>query len=167
MERLIEINLNEIREQDPELARKVYEIYLQYVKLRQELREARKFEAEARAMLDATITEKEALEKQVEIMKTMMTKMRTQLEEQIRRCKQLELEYKDVLLRSEIAQRSFSTLLDKLDEFYEKLGEKYTEGPIEALKRDMREYLETFMSQVRSLLETLKAPVEVSKPEKK
>lgn len=163
--RLVEVDLNLIREKDPELARKVYLIYRRIGELEWKLQEAMENEAEARSELVSVITERESLKKEVKVLRRNLTKLRKQLEEQFERRSQLELEIKDVLLRSEIVQHGFKTLLEKLDELYERLGEKYTREVVEEVRRGLREDLDMLTSAIRKLKEMV--PHEVVKVEAK
>jgi len=158
LERLVEIDLNLIRERDPQLAMKVYSIYRQYQLAVSLLESVMESEREARSKLVSVDTERKALKKEVEQLRVQLTRIRSMLEKQKEREMQLELENKDLLLRSEIVQHSFKVLLEKLDELYEKLGERYVREPIEDIRREMREDLESISAQIRGILETLTTP---------
>ena len=166
IKRMAEIDINLIRENDPELAKRIYLLYQNYQELAWKLSEAMKAEHEARSQLVSVMTENSALKKEVETLRTNLTKLRMQLEEQTQRRMQLELEHKDILLRSEIVQHAFAVLLDKLDTLYEKVAEKYTREPIEDIRHEMREDFEAIASQIRSIMETLVVPRAVTHEKK-
>jgi len=108
--RMATLDIERIKNIDPELATHIYMIYREMMKLRNDLEEAKKSERQAWAENVAYQTEIEALKREIDILHTNMSQLRERYEEKVREANQLKIEHEDLSLKN--TSRAYLTQLE-------------------------------------------------------
>ena len=118
--------------------------------------EAKKSEKEAWTQNISYRAELEAYKKQVEILETTLTNLKSRFEEKVRRYNMLKLEMEDLEMRTAIAETSYINLLDALERMHQLVSKRYTESIPEMVRREMISNIDMLIEHIKSVIESVK-----------
>jgi len=168
--RIIEIDLNRLRKLDKNLAMYVFSLHRDILKLRNELEHAMMREREAISKNIELSAELKAMKKENENLRATISMLTSRYEAKVREANYLRLEVEDMRLRMAIAESSFISLTEALEEMHEKISKHYLTDIAAKVRSEMEENLSLMIENMRYLLSvfglqtTLHAPTVVEMP---
>lgn len=163
MIRMFKLDINRIKQVDPELAEYIVKLYREYITALSQLEEARKSEREALAELSAMRIELDARIKEVDTLKMAMSRFESMYNEKVKEANNLRLEIEDLTLRTGIAETSFKYLLNVLEDMYEKITRRYIEDIPTTVRNEILQNLGMVVEQINTILKSIAVPAEVEK----
>ncbi|HDH44847.1 MAG TPA: hypothetical protein ENG66_05590 [Thermococcus sp.] len=154
--RMMVLDIEAIRRVDPELAMRVNTIHRELMTLRYLLEEAKQSEREAWAENSLLQAELKAAKKEIETLKVGLSRLTSSYEEKVREANQLRLEVEDLRLKKAIATESYNSLIEALEDMWERIAEKYTEEIPQAIREDMMNNIQSLVDNIRNVLISLR-----------
>jgi len=145
---VVDIDIEELKSIDPELAQSVYAIYEELQDARRELLNAKKSETVAWNEREKLEIELERLRERNEFLEAHDSKLQKQLIKAQARIKHLESQIQEADLRMTMWESSFLELMGGLENLYSLVAEKYTESIPEAVREELKKDIQFIVEQV-------------------
>jgi len=152
IKRIIEIDLNRLRKLDKNLAMYVFSLHRDILKLRNELEHAMMREREAISKNIELSAELKAMKKENENLRATISMLTSRYEAKVREANYLRQEVEDMRLRMAIAESSFMSLTEALEEMHEKISKHYLTDIAAKVRSEMEENLSLMIENMRYLL---------------
>ena len=153
---IISIDLERIREVDPEIAKLVFILHRSLAYYREMYFKARESEREAWSINVTLQAENKALKKETEIIRSELSTLLVKLEEKTRQADRLLMKVKDLEMKKGIAELAFQNLLFALERLYSIIASKYVEPIYESVKNDILSTTSQMTELIKSVLRELK-----------
>jgi len=144
----VRINIEELRQIDPELALSVYSLYEELLNARRELIEAARSETAAWNERNKIQMELERIKERNEFLEAHNEKLQKELIKAQARIKHLESIVQQADLRMTMWESSFLELMGALENLYTLVAEKYTESIPEAVREELKKDIQFIVEQV-------------------
>jgi predicted nuclease with TOPRIM domain len=160
--KMLEIDINLIKEFDPKIARGIIQIYREIGRLRHQLKEAMISEKQAWSENVQLKTELEASKKEIDSLKSYISQLEDKYSEIQRKYHQIRLNLDEAQLKSTIHELSFIYLTDAVEKLYAKLAERYGEDIATTIRREFERNISMLIEQVSQVLASI--PKEIMPP---
>ena len=171
--RNVEIDLNRLRKIDKNLAIYIFSIHRELLNLRNKLEQSMVREREAISKNIELSAELKAMRKENENLRATVSMLTSRYEAKVREANYLRQEVEDLRLKMAIAESSFISLSEAIEEMHDKISRHYLTDIASKVRSDMEENLSIMIENIRYLLSVfgiqtnLQSPPQVELPKQK
>ncbi len=152
------IDLELLRDQDPDFARSVFRLHREFLRSKNETKDAMISEKVAWTENLKLKAELEANKKEVEILSSIISQHKSRYEQTVRNYHQAQLQLDSAELKSAQAEASLMNLMEALEKQKEEIFEKYAESVPTAVRKQMQDNITMITEQVIQILKEVKIP---------
>ena len=152
----IEIDLDELRARDPDMAKLFVQFFREYNNLRYEYDNLNKKYIKLQTQYNILQSENKRLRSEIETLRVHMSRLTDRYNKLIQEKNNIRLEFEDMKMKKGMAELAKMNIIEQLEEMYERLSKMYLADPVRIAKSEMIDSVNSVLGMMRALIKELR-----------
>jgi len=163
-EEYVQVDLDELKRKDPELAKTFIVFFREYTNLRSMYDSLNRKYIKLQTRYNILQSENKRLSAENEVLKAHLSRLIDRYNQTVAEKNNLRLEYEEMKMKKGMAELAKMAIIEQLEGLYEKLSEVYLSDPVTMAREGLVESVNAVLGMIRAVLKELKGGGVVGTP---